>query len=108
MKAHCVWLPRGTCRGPRPVDEALGPQAATPIGAHMMTPSRPYAITASTWATARAEEAGLDVERVITSFVLRPQIDQEIPPDCGDCGGAPSALGAADTNCSSRKVITYR
>jgi len=46
----------------------------------------------------RAEQAGLEVEPVIASLVLRPEVDQEIPSGCGDGGDAPTVAGTDATN----------
>jgi hypothetical protein len=42
MKAHYFWFARGACRGLRPSDQALGPEAEPPIGAHILTPRCTY------------------------------------------------------------------
>jgi hypothetical protein len=42
MKVQYFWSARGICRGLRPSDQALPPEAEPPIGSHIMTPRRTY------------------------------------------------------------------
>ena len=42
MRAHDIWLARGTCRGLQSSDQALAPEAEAPLGAHLVTPRRTY------------------------------------------------------------------